>query len=231
MLLTGVFVLVVAALNCAWTDPNCGSCHRMNNLFSHPVGVTPAMRVPASLPLDGGRMTCITCHWDDAAAHRQARAERSPMLRAELSGSNGCSACHERGDPSRSAQHSVLGLAHIPWARQGQKPAQGIGQAMTSQCLGCHDGLLTNDVWTGAAQVVGMGGPAHPVGVPYRSGAIRTAGHVQIRMTPLIGLDSRVQLFGGEVECLSCHSLYSRESKLLVMSNFHSRLCLSCHME
>ena len=52
------------------------SCHQMPTGLSHPVGVTPSMAVPAGLPLDAGRVSCTTCHDEQAAAGHASRGSR-----------------------------------------------------------------------------------------------------------------------------------------------------------
>jgi predicted CXXCH cytochrome family protein len=67
----------------------------------------------------------------------------------------------------------------------------------------------------------------HPIGVRYTQR--RAAGAASL--VPASALDSRIQLFDNQVGCNSCHSPFSTEKGLLVMSNERSGLCLSCHRE
>jgi hypothetical protein len=68
----------------------------------------------------------------------------------------------------------------------------------------------------------------HPIGVQYR--ATRSSGD-EVRLVPANRLDKRVRLFDNTVGCGSCHSVYSKQSNQLVMSNLGSKLCLTCHAE
>lgn len=194
-------------------DSDCASCHRMDPLFSHPVGVQPRMAIPSALPLDQGRIACTTCH-DDRATHRQGDG---PMLRPELDAGS-CSVCHA----SRGSPHGREPLrAHFLPSKQTSHTALDVE---SSQCLACHDGSAARDVGGHYSD----GGTDHPIGVPYRD---RRGRDSEIRLVEEFRLDPRVRLFGDSVGCGSCHSVYSRQDQLLVMSNLRSRLCLSCHVE
>ena len=99
----------------------------------------------------------------------------------------------------------------------------------SKDCLSCHDGTVARDVGIRASEVSeGSHVSSHPVGVPQEP---RLGRKSIAPMVPAVAVNHRVRLFDGNVGCGSCHSLYSREEKLLVMSNFRSALCLSCHRE
>src|ERR1035437_4380971 len=51
------------------TGAQCASCHQVDAGFTHPVDQIPSMQVPKGLPLEGGRVTCITCHDNSMTAH------------------------------------------------------------------------------------------------------------------------------------------------------------------
>lgn len=96
--------------------------------------------------------------------------------------------------------------------------------------MGCHDGATAGDagVHAGSRRTDSGVPKEHPIGVVYRSH------HDQVDPVTLVDrrrLDARVRLFNETVGCGSCHSVYSKQDKLLVMSNQQSRLCLSCHVE
>jgi predicted CXXCH cytochrome family protein len=137
-------------------------------------------------------------------------------------------------DPGRVAMHAIaLGRAHLRPPTTivnfgGSAVSADEAAVLTSaECLACHDGSVATAVqhavpgqdWRGDRRLVGLL-PSHPVGVSYpdREGYIRQS-----------SLDDRVRLHEGRVECASCHSLYSAEPNMLVMSNDRSTLCLSCH--
>lgn len=42
-------------------------------------------------------------------------------------------------------------------------------------------------------------------------------------------LDQMIRLYSGRLGCGTCHSVYSKHAKHLVMDNRGSRLCIACH--
>lgn len=219
----------------------CAACHRPEPGFSHPVGVIPSMAVPADLPLEDGRISCITCHASGDAAHMKAEQTGSPMLRSGVAGPGTlCMSCHDMRDDSRAAQHgSALGVAHQRW--QGKAPGRASASASASgldpesrTCLSCHDGLLSSDIALSgsAGNFASAIMDDHPVGVPYgRPGGARSSSGMPFGLRPLSALDPRIRLYDGQVGCNSCHSPYAGTKGLLVMDNQRSALCLSCHVE
>jgi predicted CXXCH cytochrome family protein len=219
-----------------WGGNDCGSCHVPEGLFSHPVDITPTMTVPEHLPLTDGRLTCGTCHRTEVAAdHALARQYNSPLLRGAETGAAFCQECHDPHITSRAAMHAIaLGRAHLrspttiisfdPHVPGGSAEIPALSSAA---CLSCHDGSVAIAIqhaipeqdWIGVVRKVGLL-PSHPVAVAYPD----REGYV-----PADSLDSRLRLHDGRVECASCHSLYSSQPNLLIMSNDHSTLCLSCH--
>jgi predicted CXXCH cytochrome family protein len=210
----------------------CISCHRLDPLHSHPVEVAPSMAVPAELPLEMGRITCLTCHLDGGpAAHARSSQLHDGMIRSADSRSL-CAQCHTSVAATPQAMHPLaLGKAHLKsQSRTGSVSlaSQGL-DAETRTCMGCHDGMIARE---GEA---GMGFAAdtsrdHPIGVAYADSRMaRGLPRSDVPLKPIIGVDPRIRLFDGQIGCGSCHSLYSGQKKLLVMSNLGSKLCLSCH--
>jgi predicted CXXCH cytochrome family protein len=70
----------------------------------------------------------------------------------------------------------------------------------------------------------------HPVGVSMENLQSARPNPEPMMHAPAI-IDSRIKLFDNRVGCTSCHSPFSGEAKLLVMSNRNSNLCLSCHAD
>jgi predicted CXXCH cytochrome family protein len=233
-----VVVAAATAVEPVWVDARCGGCHRIEERFSHPVGVVPAGGVPDDLPLEGGRIECATCHDNRLSAdHALARQTHEPLLRrpaVEL-----CIACHETTGAGRRDAHAMaLSRAHLRWPddarRRGSSGLAGGPLSPDPQshiCLGCHDGAVARDAsdvrGIFAAATKRSRGPApidasHPVGVEYGP---RTG----LALKPASMLDGRIRLFDNQIGCGTCHSLYAGSEGLLVMSNQKSRLCLSCH--
>jgi predicted CXXCH cytochrome family protein len=216
-----------------WTDTDCGSCHDIDPVFSHPVGFVPDRPLPENFPLQGGQMTCMTCHdGDDAQTHAMARGNHDPMLRSSLEGRGFCAECHTDGGYSSQNPHATaVSRAHLLWP--DDTPDRVIGRAFarldaeSSSCLECHDGMVASGKGSHAPGMRIDDFPSeHPIGVLYRS--VRD-GKGMNRMVHPHALDKRVRLFDGTVGCGSCHSVYSPLKDGLVMSNQASALCLSCH--
>lgn len=205
----------------------CTDCHAMDAGFSHPVGIAPSMPMPSSLPLQGGLITCLTCH--EPTPHDSALGRA--FLRAPLSGASRCDACHQPGD-ARSNPHATLGIpAHLSNPRTSSHPSlprhAGL-DAESRDCVSCHDGSAASDA--GAHTLANRLDPAseHPVGIRYDS---RARPHAEMPLIPVQRLDPRIRLFDDRLGCGSCHSPYATHPNLLVMRNDRSALCLSCHAD
>ena len=99
--------------------------------------------------------------------------------------------------------------------------------AASQACLSCHDGIMSKDVTitkTAGRDVLSE----HPVGVSMSALQLARPDAEPMMRAPT-QLDRRIRLFDNRVGCTSCHSPFSTEPKLLVMSNRNSDLCLSCH--
>ena len=112
-------------------------------------------------------------------------------------------------------------------------------------CLSCHDGTVALDSFGGATGNVFIGGGAlvgtdltndHPISFPYTPGAGEELHATTANVTFSDGTTGTVAdlLFGTEVECSSCHDVHNTKvgpggSKLLVVDNDGSALCLTCH--
>lgn len=209
-----------------FTAAQCASCHQMKGGFSHPVNVPVPAAAPAELPRSNGMLTCLTCHESSVDAHRASRTNGDMLLRSENAVSL-CASCHDPDDASRTSQHALaVGSAHL-----GNRKAAGSAALYleTNNCLTCHDGLISTDTAMSELRRPGDALEEHPVGVPYRNS--RSATEVPVVLNPASHLDPGIRLFDGQVGCGSCHSPYSTQPKLLVMSNLHGRLCLGCHKQ
>lgn len=217
-----------------WTDSSCNGCHAIDPNFSHPVGFSPDRPLPADFPLQGGKMTCLTCHdGQESRTHTEARAERDPMLRTRFTGQAFCTQCHEHTiDPLKGGHAAAVDKAHLLWPdtprdRTLSKAKIGLDRESAS-CLECHDGMVAGAVGGHLSDFSGFGmNKEHPIGMPYQPRGSRDRG--MANMVNPHNLDPRIRLFDGAVGCGSCHSVYSDHKHKLVMSNQRSNLCLSCH--
>jgi hypothetical protein len=216
------------------TAAQCAACHVPEKVLSHPVGMQPSMPVPAALPLVNGTVACTTCHLDSFTAHAAATADH-PLLRGDASpGASFCNQCHTAADLTAHGQHPrAMAQAHFGWLKSGfpGTPTQAkllAGDGVYT-CLSCHDGTIASDQYGGlGGSSSGKTRTSHAVAVNYQ--AAQTHG-TTANLLPATMVDHRVLLPNGQVTCLSCHSLFSREAGLLVVRNDHSLLCSSCHRE
>lgn len=215
----------------------CQSCHQMDTLLSHPVGFVPSESIPDAFPLQNGRITCVTCH--DTRRHDGKPGDT--MLRTGLAGEAFCTQCHQSFPGKRQSYHGMgVGKAHLLGAnRQAHSVAvaaaplasatltSGLDEESTT-CMTCHDGLGAVDAGGGAMHSIGefQANAEHPIGVAYPKHSSRSSDATFVDSHKL---DPRIRLFASTVGCGSCHSVYSKQNKLLVMDNYGSRLCLGCH--
>jgi len=195
------------------------------------------MAIPADLPLERGVISCLTCHTGIQAEHAGGLNRGSAARTTGHADASLCVRCHDATGSSTPEMHAAaLGQAHLTGSQQGWAVRNSSLLASTStasdsnSCLTCHDGAMASDATarTGAV-LIGLpdeGPQAHPVSVEYRMESLRPG---EGGLRPESMLDPRIRLFDHRVECASCHSPYSSEPRLLVMSNEGSRLCLTCH--
>jgi predicted CXXCH cytochrome family protein len=65
----------------------------------------------------------------------------------------------------------------------------------------------------------------HPVGISFRQIAARYPDEFNSPST----LPQEMRLFEGKIGCGTCHNGYSKEKYMLVMNNWRSKMCLTCH--
>lgn len=102
-------------------------------------------------------------------------------------------------------------------------------------CLGCHDGVISTDVFT-TAHAASLA-PFEPSGTPSAALAGHPIGgryptdHPRYRAVNVVTRDGRIRLPAGRVQCVSCHDPHHAggHPAMLVKSNERSALCLSCH--
>ncbi len=163
---------------------------------------------------------------------------KDPMLRPAAS----CDACHGEFGPvarssgtGRSARVShaqSLNRAHLAMPTNSNAMAGGGASSLdqeTRSCVSCHDGTIAGDAAGVRTPAIGGHEADHPVGVLYRDRALAGGKPLDMPLSPAFRLGDKVRLFDNRVGCGSCHSLYSSEKHLLVMSNYGSKLCLTCH--
>lgn len=103
--------------------------------------------------------------------------------------------------------------------------------SFSKDCVSCHDGLRASDVSvnyrnsSGGSRTGGhFSGKDHPIGMEYASYASFGRGYKPVTM-----LNPKMLLVKGKVGCLTCHNPLNPEKSHLVMSDYRSALCLTCH--
>jgi predicted CXXCH cytochrome family protein len=110
-------------------------------------------------------------------------------------------------------------------------------------CLSCHDGTVAVDnfgttttgtnIVTGTALVGTNLSNDHPVSFTYDAALVGLDPGLKLTTTSsgLGGTIAADMLFGGKVECASCHDAHNGAglAKLLRKTNAASALCLTCH--
>lgn len=126
-----------------------------------------------------------------------------------------------------------------------------VGQpaGVSRACLSCHDGSLAVDAFGGAAGTTMIGTinanadfgtdltNDHPISFTYDDALATTDGELHAPSTTNVpslgGTIQNTMLFGGNLECASCHDVHNTTAvvgtPLLRITNAASVLCLTCH--
>ncbi len=135
---------------------NCVSCHVFTKTLSHPVGVMPSMRVPDSMPLEDGRVTCLTCHDGTmASGHSDRRAIGLDFLRGSEFAETLCTQCH--GASNSQVPHAGAAIkAHLTSSTIKAGVEQLDSESVS--CMGCHDGTAASDAGSNHSKRITGGG-------------------------------------------------------------------------
>ncbi len=220
----------------------CLRCHtEMTLSMSHPIGMKPTFSLPLDMYLDWrGQMTCTTCHYMHHKKDGANGGGNGMYLRRNSKGKNFCFECHQQDFLNQKGLSHAL-ATDIAHTKQFSEFDSGeLLGASSSRCLSCHDGTIASDsgtkgldgmqrssgVWDHQGQGQNYGGASsHPIGIDYRDALRRDPEGIN----EISSLPRTILLPDGKVECVSCHNLYTKEENLLSVTNFGSRLCLTCH--
>ncbi|MFZ2872894.1 MAG: hypothetical protein WAZ94_00255 [Phycisphaerales bacterium] len=143
------------------------SCRGIDASLSHPLLVRLSGVTPALLPLDPGRLTCLTCHdRDKARGHEAGTASAAAFLRGTEPAGGLCVRCHTAGPEAAAAHAAGLGRAHLSRGsrRAGPHPG-GRLDAESTGGVGCHDGSTASGAGGHAMSVSPGAGPTdYPIG-------------------------------------------------------------------
>jgi len=131
--------------------------------------------------------------------------------------------------PSPSSVEEFYGNVRV--ASFNDSRGNGIDR-FSIMCLSCHDGLNAP-----LGEISVRNSPAgrkyerphssanHPIGMDYAGYAASNSREFKNHLA----MNRNMILIDGKVGCLTCHNPLNPEKKHLVMNDFRSALCLSCH--
>ncbi len=199
----------------------CLECHAMaaGTVAPHPCFVPIAGVVSGNasgLPLDDGKMTCLTCHTGHGPEPDPAGAAKF-FLRVDAPGL--CGRCHMANGqwdrPHAYYADSIHGGARL--ALPAQDPAH---DAFSDRCLLCHgDGERPAGIPNPGAAI--LASHSHPLAWYGERGGTDYARPADV--------DPAVRFVDGRVSCVTCHRLQGRSEYQLAKSRKRGELCLSCH--
>ena len=165
---------------------------------------------------------CLNCHSyhspnEISVGDRNFHASAKSTVQRAL-----CSSCHGIGENVRAiseGHRAAAGLFHSDYKLLADlSPSEA--------CLLCHAEQVRSDQTTSLA---GGSTPtferhgSHPTGQQVELGRQLANSHIKK------SLDPEIRLFGGSIECQSCHSLSSSAKYRLIAGTDENSLCLKCH--
>jgi len=103
--------------------------------------------------------------------------------------------------------------------------------SFSKDCMGCHDGFQASDRKINYKNTPGQkshwsqGASEHPIGMNYSAYAAMDSKSFK----PVSSFGSKMMFVNGRVGCTTCHDPLNQEKSHLVMSDYRSALCLTCH--
>lgn len=158
-----------------------------------------------------------------------------------------CQPCHTphnaTGTDAPLWNHGVTSATFTLYSSSTLDATMGQPAGVSKMCLSCHDGTVALDSFggvTGSTNITGTDlvgtdlTDDHPVSFTYDTALSTTDGGLHDPSTANSGLGGTIAadlLFGGSMECSSCHDVHNASglTSLLVKSNAASGLCLTCH--
>ena len=208
----------------AMSSSACESCHSgTKQKLSHPIDISPKISVPPDMPLEDGRLGCITCHFVHPFSNKLNKFSYS-LLRKPGKGKIFCNVCHKFNENS----HIVYENLHIESYRLGN--LRSSFDTYTLQCIECHADKIatcTGFVYAGKWQHNSSLKFNNKIGVSY----VRISNIKPRKFNPRNMLSPKIRLVNDKIGCGTCHNASSREKFMLVMSNERSRLCFGCHIK
>lgn len=201
----------------------CETCHTdLGETRSHPTDIYPGIAVPKDMPLIEGRLTCITCHYVHLNEGRKLAGENY-FLRRQVRGIFFCNTCHALD----KQEHIVSRNVHAGTYKVTDSSTRIDRTSL--ECIECHDSYIKEPVTSLGAGTWNhfKNELNHPIGISYDRISMKDPRNYK----PAGMLSREIKLFDGKIGCGTCHSIFSRENSMLVISNWKSRLCLECHIK
>jgi hypothetical protein len=171
-----------------------------------------------------GGQICVVCH----TTHNGSIVQGAPLWNHELTTGTG-----------GWTLYSGVAMAATPL-----DPGFGqAGEGISTLCLSCHDGTVALDSFGGVTGTTFISGTAnvttdlsddHPIAIPYNIGLQGDMEDPATATTDIGGTIDNDLLFGGRVECASCHDVHNDglgATALLTLNNAASNLCQTCHLK
>jgi hypothetical protein len=112
------------------------------------------------------------------------------------------------------------------------RTSNGMVDAFSQDCLSCHDGMAASHIEANYTNSPGTarqhkynGSKDHPIGMDYQMYV--AFGEGKFKSVSLV--NSKMKFIDGKVGCLTCHNPLNPEKGHMVMSDFGSALCRTCH--
>ncbi|MCF6283924.1 MAG: cytochrome c3 family protein [Candidatus Hydrogenedentes bacterium] len=160
-----------------------------------------------------------------------------------------CVVCHTPHNADNTVanaplwNHDVTTATYTPYTSLTLDATVGQPAGTTKLCLSCHDGTIAVDSFGGATGTNFLTGGKnlsidlsddHPISFTYDATLASADAGLFDPTSVNSGLGGTIDadmLFGGKVECSSCHDVHNafNNNDLLVKSNAGSALCLTCH--
>ncbi|MGD9488434.1 MAG: cytochrome c3 family protein [Calditrichaceae bacterium] len=161
-----------------------------------------------------------------------------------------CIVCHTTHNADVSVSdaplwnHEMTSATFTPYSSASMNATVGQPDASSKLCMSCHDGTIAVDNYGGQTggshfitgnSLVGTDlSDDHPVSFTYDAALANSDGGLYDPTTANSGMGGTISndmLIGGKVQCASCHDVHNSQgfSKLLIISNSSSALCLTCH--
>lgn len=167
------------------------------------------------------------------------------------SGGRVCSPCHTPHGANPTVvsaplwNHAVTQANYTVYSSSTLNAEVGQPSGVSKLCLSCHDGTVAVDSFGGNTGTTMLTGPAnlgtnlagsHPISFTYDSALATEDGNLHdpaAVATPIGGTIAEDLLFGGKMECASCHDVHNGGAVpgpgLLRITTNGSQLCLTCH--